>query len=47
MKRKGYPEGLEQLENNPELAGIEVNYSKADDISSGLRFLTLKKLNLY
>lgn len=23
MKRKGYPEGLEQLENNPELAGIE------------------------
>ncbi len=30
MKRKGYPEGLEQLENNPELAGIEVNSSDPD-----------------
>jgi hypothetical protein len=26
MKRKGYTEGMDQLETNPELAGIEVIY---------------------
>jgi hypothetical protein len=27
LKRKGYPEGLEQLENTPDIAAIEVRPS--------------------
>eukprot|EP00088_Acartia_fossae_P037498 TRINITY_DN386_c0_g1_i5.p1 TRINITY_DN386_c0_g1~~TRINITY_DN386_c0_g1_i5.p1 ORF type:complete len:445 (+),score=124.00 TRINITY_DN386_c0_g1_i5:59-1393(+) len=30
MKRKGYPEGMDQLENNPEIAGIEDDVPLSD-----------------
>ena len=47
MKRKGYPEGLEQLENNPELAGIEVNSSDPDIMLLVLSVLKLKIFSIY